>query len=214
MNSKIVVVDLLKSRDWTHQFEEFVRTLDQKYTKDKLLKNYLNLDKDWKKFEAFNLMIRNGNILGFSGMHGSPYGQSVSRVLSKLFYSEDLRLKSMRGHIIPSYAARLMLPYQFSMAASLHKKAIFLSFQGLNRRRFSEYLAEALTSTYKQSWTLEPGLYNTAKRLSNGDLNMNADVWQNIIVHRFEKNFELPLARIELSDWEKLNHSNHQNKIE
>lgn len=195
------VIDLCKSSSdyWLNLFKKMIKDLHLISPNDKLLKNYLNLDLEYSNYESFTLLTENKKIIAFSGMHGDIYSDGISRVLSRLYYTPEIRSKSLNGRTLPSLASRHMLPIHFEKAVQLNKSHIFLSFEGLNRRPFCFKLAKALGDYYNQDWYVHKEMCNTARLLPNGELNMNSDVWQNIIVLHLndKKKFSLPSMSIE-----------------
>ncbi len=203
MKTSLELVDLKLTRDvfWKDAFAQFIQELPLKRSQDLLIKNYLQLDKKWPEYDVFNLLVQDDKIMGFSGMHTSPYPQNIARVLSRLYYATELRRKDLAGHSLPSYAARLMLPYQIKRAQELGKDVIFLSFQELRRRRFCQKMAEVLREQYQQDWYLDDNMVNTARRLPNGKLNMDRSVWQNAIVLKLNPLAKFDLPCITLENW-------------
>ena len=96
-----------------------------------------------------------------------------------------------------------MLPHQIDVARRMNKKAVFLSFQGSNRRKFCFKLANALNVHFKtDGWEVAENMIYTAKRLKSGQLNMSANVWQNAIYFSFNLNYRLEdIPQMSLIEW-------------
>lgn len=209
MNPEIRVVDILNenSRNERAAFEDYIVNLAASPTNDRLIGNYLDLNQKLDQYTSFTVMFEGDNVVGFSGLHGGIYPDGTYRALSRLFYDPSIREIALSGQNLPSYASRLMLPVQLEVARQRHARFCFLSFEGLNRRRFCFRLAEVLEDHYGQQWQVSDRLHNTARRLPDGSLNMNPDVWQNILFLRLNGDDELPLPAMEISDWISKYHS-------
>lgn len=203
MSQEIRVVDILNesSRNERAAFENYIVNLAASPTNDRLISNYLDLNQKLDQYTSFTVMFEQDRVVGFSGLHGGIYAEGTYRALSRLFYDPSIREMALSGQNLPSYASRLMLPVQMEVARQKKARFLFLSFEGLNRRRFCFQLAEVLSQYYGQSWLVSEKLHNTARRLPDGSLNMNPDVWQNIVYLDLNGDKKLPLPDMEISDW-------------
>ncbi len=189
--------------DWLSKFSELINSIQNSYSKDRLISNYQNLDYTLNHYEMFNIITKDHKILGFSGMHQKPYPPGVSRVLSRLFYGDELRKKTLKGHQLPSYASQLMLPVQVKLAQTMNKDIIFLSFEDVKRRSFCYKLAESLSKKFGQNWEVHDQMVNTVRRLPNGELNYEKPTWQNVVLLKLKEEATLPLPTMNVDEWKR-----------
>ncbi len=203
--NKLQVFDLKndRHRHWVPAFGRLVEQIQKQHKDDRLIGNYVDLNQSWTEYEMFNIITQEEKILGFSGMHTHPYPQTVSRVLSRLFYLDDLRQKSLKGHSLPSFASTLMLPLQHQKALELDKEIIFLSFEHIKRRKFCYKLASSLQETFKQNWQVHDKMVNTVRPLPDGSLNYEQPCWQNVIYLKLKDNSQFPLPTMSTEEWER-----------
>ncbi len=186
---------------WVPVFETLIQQIQQEHHGDRLIGNYVGLDQTWTEYDMFNIITHGPKILGFSGMHTHPYPEAISRVLSRLFYLDDLRQKSLKGHTLPSFASTLMLPLQHDKALNLDKEIIFLSFEDIKRRKFCYKLASSLQEKFKQNWQVHEHMVNTVRPLPDGTLNYEQPCWQNVIYLKLKENCSFPLPTMTTEEW-------------
>lgn len=205
MTDILEVVDIKETDNviWARKFFELIKEIKKTTNKDRLWSNYKELDKQLNHYLSFTLLVRGHDIVGFSGMHCNPYTGGEVRVLSRLYYSPEIRVKNLKGWTLPGVAVRYMLPIQLDKAKKLQKNFVFLSFQGMNRRLFCEKLAGVLRCQSGEEWSLLDGMYNTVRPLPGGGINMDASAWQNIVALKLNKNSQFTLPHMSCEDWKK-----------
>jgi hypothetical protein len=196
------VIDLKtqSDRQWRDRFTELIAEIGRE-NRDRLSPNYIKLDREFENYDAFHLLLHQEEIVGFAGMQTMHFPASIARVLTRLYYVPKVRKNSLQTHQLPSYASKYILPQQVAFAKELGKKAVFLSFQNLNRRTFTQELSTALNRHYGENWQVPERMYYTARPLKDGSLLMKKDVWQNIMLLKFDENFEFPLPSMSLEEW-------------
>jgi hypothetical protein len=204
LSSDLIAFDIAKpeNKRWLGAFKDLIKCIEDSPKRDRLTANYLGLHERLDAYESFTIITKEDRVVGFSGMHGSHFPSGHSRVLSRLYYHPSIRANSLSGRKLPSLAIRFMLPIQIQVAQQLGVEIIFMSFAGLNRREFCKRLLPVLQAHSNQGWQLEPKMHCTAKLLLSGEINMNSDVWQNIISLPLQENATLKLPAMTITEWE------------
>jgi hypothetical protein len=108
----MIVVDLLDSdgSGYRDRFHDLVRRIPIEYKNDPLVANYVGLEDSLSQFLSFTLLVKNENIVAFSGLQTAPFPEGTARALSRTFYTHEIRAGSLSGQTLPGPATTNMLP--------------------------------------------------------------------------------------------------------
>lgn len=202
--SSIKALELNTAQQLIPKFEFFLDHIKNQGNKDRLISNYLGLEKAWSDYESFTVLYDEieEEVLGFSALQLKGFPEGTARALTRTYYSPAIRERSLAGRKLPSLATKLMLPIQIKKAESLGIEHLFFSMQGLNRRAYFKKVINALNSILEQDdWILLEGVFNTCRPLpATGEVNHDKDCWQNIAYYNKKKSassFSLPHISID-----------------
>jgi hypothetical protein len=176
-------------------FKKFANEIEKSKCQ-KRKSNYLGLVDSYNQYASFTVIISGEECIAFSALqvdHFWPAG----RVLTRTYYSSDVRKKNMRPREFPSLASKYMLPIQIDKAKKLGLSYVFVSFEsqrhksGLFPLRFAQGLC---ILNPDQRWVLLPGLYNTCRLLS-GSLNNDKSCLQHIVSLQINPGAYFPLPK-------------------
>ena len=176
--------------------------------------NYKNLINHLKDYNSFTVLEREGNPVAFSGLwNPNIYSPHCARALTRTYYHPTVRNNSplsgqtVRREGVVNIAIHRFLPWHVQKAKEMNLKAIFISFQGGDRRRAAAAVRRWIQQLYpEQDWQLLPHLYNTCRQVphaTNDPVNRDLKCWQNIIIFRFDKTFVFNQPSLTLEEWNK-----------
>jgi hypothetical protein len=151
-------------------------------SKDKNRDWYLDLQKRYRQFEGWYLIIYDGDIKSFSAVHKID---KYYRILSRLWYDESLRSDGLNTPLTEVTPAMIIAELQIEDFGG----DFFCSMEYPSRRKHLEAVAERLNYRFNRNFKLNLQMHQTC--------NHNTfSCWQNTI-----SEIELDLPSISVEEW-------------
>jgi hypothetical protein len=193
---EIEIVDIFHSEQHFNLFFTELPKVLEDTESDKRINNYLQLEENLKDYLCFHVGFSNNQVVAFSGLYAGPWiSAGWARALTRTYYSRNFREQTLRGHKLPGFATKYMLPLQIQIAKLKKLEGIFVSMENASRRQYFQEIFCSVRKTYPdQNWLVLDQLFNTCKRMIDGEVNDNKACWQNIAMLKLTENAKLPLV--------------------
>lgn len=154
---------------------------------------YINLQKDYTKFEDWYFVICNGEIKCFSAVHKI---NKYYRILSRLWYDDSLRKEGLSTPLTDVTPALLVA----ELMLEDFNENVFCSMEYPYRRKHLEKVAERLNFRFNKKFKLNDMMHQTCEQ-------NKFSCWQNTI-----SEIELELPSMSVEEWRK-NFGNSRKRI-
>ncbi len=184
-----------QSEAWEQKFFDKISWIREN-SRDRNKNNYLNLDKEYKKYDIFHLLVQEEKIVGFSAVQSFSFPAGHVRLLSRTFYDPAIRRINLEKATKASFASNFMLGPQIEHARRQGKSVAFISVEFPRRRRFlQEWLRYINASGTFGQWILSAQMHLVCPAPES------PNCWQNVAYLPLQEGATLELEGISLAEW-------------
>lgn len=177
------IIDVIQSNDFSkhkENLEKLCKWIEQ-YDNHRNAKNYYGLDKQVHKFDSFEILYDDNNIVAFSGLwNNGHYPSNTARCSTRTYYHPDYRNKGSSR--TARWSEDWFIPYEVNRAIELGYDYAFISIELLMRRRSMQDLIDYISKD--RTWILHEDMCNTCRQHNDkGDyigVNKDPNCWQNV----------------------------------
>ena len=147
------LVDIIKSKDYVKHLENLQKLCSWIEVNDthRNAKNYYNLDAIVDKFDSFEILYDDKNIVAFSGLwNNRHYPLNTARCSTRTYYHPDYRNKGSSR--TARWSEDWFIPYEVNRAIELGYEYAFISIELLMRRRSMQDLVDYINKD--RTWIL------------------------------------------------------------
>lgn len=193
------IINILESPDYPKHKENLknVCAWIEQNDNHRNAKNYYNLDQVVDKFDSFEIIYDDNNIVAFSGLwNNGHYPNNTVRCSTRTYYHPDYRNRGSKRNV--RWSEDWFIPYEVDKAIQLGYEYAFISIELLMRRRSMQDLVNYISKD--RNWILHDNMCNTCRQHNDTGkfigVNKDSNCWQNVcytplksVIH---SEFELP----------------------
>lgn len=175
------IIDVIKSEDYQKHVEDLEKlcTWIEQNDNHRNASNYYNLQNLVHKFDSFEIIYDDKNIVAFSGLwNAGTYPSHIARCCTRTYYHPDYRSSTTTRNV--RWSEDWFIPYEVNRAKELGYEYAFISIELLMRRRAMQDLINYLDD----DWILHEDMCNTCRQHNDAGnyigVNKDAGCWQNV----------------------------------
>ena len=177
------LIDIKKTKDYNYHISNLKQLCNWIEVNDnhRNAKNYYNLDAIVDKFDSFEILYDDKNIVAFSGLwNNGHYPTNTARCSTRTYYHPDYRNKGSSR--TARWSEDWFIPYEVNRAIELGYDYAFISIELLMRRRSMQDLIDYISKD--GTWILHEDMCNTCRQHNDAGtyigVNKDAGCWQNV----------------------------------